>query len=94
MSNYTAKSDLALIGVLVLMASACALVSGLGVVNYLAGNTLRATASLGVPVFLVYWAWSVRDNFHSEPLIKIYSAAWVAGLPIGAASFTLRQYFV
>lgn len=93
MSTYTAKSELALVGVLVLMASACALVAGMGVVNYLGGNTLRALASLGVPAFLAYWAWAVRDNFDSEPLIKIYSAAWVAGLPIGAASFALRQYF-
>ena len=93
MSTNTAKSELALVGVLVLMAAACALVAGLGVVNYLSGNTLRAVASLGMPAFLAYWAWSVRDNFHSEPLIKIYSAAWVAGLPIGAASFALRQYF-
>jgi hypothetical protein len=93
MSNRTAKSELALVGVLVLMASACALVGGLGVVNYLSGNSLRAVASLGMPAFLAYWAWQVRDNIHGEPLIKLFSVAWVAGLPIGAASFAVRQFF-
>lgn len=87
------KSELALFGVLGLMVAVCMLVGGMGVVNYLGGNTLRAIASLGLPAFLIYWAWAVRHNFHSEPLIKIYGLAWLAGLPIGAASFALRQYF-
>lgn len=79
---------------LVAMAGACALVGGLGVVNYLNGNTLRTAISLLVPAFLGYWAWQVRDNLRSEPLIPIFGLAWLAGLPVGLAAHCLRQLIV
>lgn len=76
---------------LVAMAAGAALVGGLGVVNYLNGYALRAAASLVLPIFLGYWAWQARDNLGAEPLIPIFSAAWLTGLPIGALAFAVRQ---
>lgn len=86
------QRDVMMMGImLVTLTSACALVSGLGVVNYLNGNTLRAAISLLMPAFLGYWAWQIRDNLGSEPLIPIFCLAWLAGLPIGLTAYWLRQ---
>lgn len=92
MYTRTADRDAALMGlVLIAMVSACALLAGLGVINYMNGNLLRASASLAGPAFLAYWAWQVRDNLGSEPLIPVFSVAWLAGLPIGVISYSVHQ---
>lgn len=88
----SAQHDAAMMGlVLVAMAAVATSIAGLGVVNYLNGCTLRAVASLVVPAFLGYWAWQVRDNLGAEPLIPIFGAAWLAGLPIGLIAHELSQ---
>jgi len=77
--------------VLVALTAGAALVGGLGVVNYLNGNTLQAAVSLAMPAFLSYSAWDVRHDLRRDPLIPIFGAAWLAGLPIGWAAHAIRQ---
>lgn len=38
----------------------CALLGALGVANLVGGHAARSSASLGLPLFLAYWAWTVR----------------------------------
>lgn len=74
---------------LVGMAAASALIGSLGIVNYLNGALLKASGALTLPAFLAYWAWQVRDNLASEPLILGYAGAWLCGLPIGLGAYKL-----
>ncbi len=91
-ARTTTQHDAALLALtLVALASMSTLVAGVGIVNYLNGNMLRAVASLVVPAFLGYWAWQARDNLGSEPLIPIFGVAWLAGLPVGWAAHAVRQ---
>lgn len=86
------QQDVVMMGlVLASMAACSALVGGLGIVNYLNGYTLKAAAALLLPVFLGYWAWHVRDNLWSEPLLVVFAIAWLGGLPMGLVVHKLGQ---
>lgn len=79
--------------VLILMVAAAASLGALGVVDSLNGNALRAATSLLVPAYLAYWAWQVRDQLSAEPLIPVFGASWLAGLPVGWVIHSLHQAF-
>ena len=79
-------------GCLFLMAAVCALGSGLGLARYLSGDYLRAISLLFIPLYLAYWAWQEHDSCDGNLfLVKIFAIAYLAGLPLGAAAFGLRQ---
>lgn len=84
--------DAALMGIILLaLTAACSLTAAFGVINYMNGNLLRAASSLAMPAFLAHWAWQVRSNIGSEPLIPVFSVAWVAGLLVGAVVYGIHQ---
>lgn len=76
---------------LVAMVAGAVLIGSFGILNYLNGYTLRAASSLMLPAYIGYWAWQIRDNLGAEPLIPIFGAAWLSGLPIGLIAFGLHQ---
>lgn len=90
MTNSVHKQVIAISIVLILFSAGAILTGGLGVVNYLDGDMLRAATSLGIPVYLAYWAWRERGA-DLNPLIPILAAAWVVGLPMGLATHWLSQ---
>ena len=92
MTIRSAQNDALTMGLLLGAMAACsAAIGGLGLINYLNGEMLKAMASLVLPVYLGYWAWQARGNLGSEPLIAVFTLAWLCGLPIGLVVHSLRQ---
>lgn len=84
MNARKAQQDAMLMALILMTMVACSsLIGGLGIVNYLNGETLKAISSLVVPAYMGYWAWQARDDLRNEPLIPIFTLAWLCGLPIG-----------
>jgi hypothetical protein len=86
------QHDALLLGlILAVMAAGSVLIGGLGIVNYLNGQTLRAVSSLVLPAYLAFWGWQARDRVRDEPLIPVFLIAWLCGLPLGLVAHKISQ---
>jgi hypothetical protein len=86
------QRDAMLMGlILTVMTAGSALIGGLGIVNYLNGQTLKAVSALVVPAYMAYWAWQVRDRVRDEPLISVSLLAWMCGVPLGLIAHKIAQ---
>lgn len=92
MTMRSDEKDMLMMGLMLGAMTICSgAVGSLGAINYLNGEMLKAAAALILPAYLCYWGWQVRENLHSEPLIPVFSLAWLGGLPIGLVMHQVKQ---
>ncbi|MNL94778.1 hypothetical protein D3C81_45700 [compost metagenome] len=86
------QHDAMLMGlILAVMTAGCALVGGLGIVNYLNGHTLKAVSSLVLPAYIAFWAWQARDRVGDEPMVPVFLVALLCGVPLGLVAHKISQ---